>query len=349
MLNRKITLQDIGERLGLSATTVSLALRDHPRISEATKEKIRQIIKEVKYEPNQVARALVTGKSNLIGVIVPNSSEPYYAEIFRGIEDAARLANFHVLLSSGSFDMENYTERVKDMIGLRVAGIIAAPPFLSGKPHLPRFWKDLRESHFHLVLINRQLNPPIFHQVTADHISGVRMAVEALASLGHQRVAYISGEPDHLPIRQRLTAFRRFAKRQGFDRDPALFGSGKISFAGGYDACRRLWDSVKKKPTAIVALNDAVAVGVFRFLFEQNLQAPDDLSVIAFDSSAVGEFTQPSLSTVSTPVYEIGRQAFELLLGDVERKFSWPQNRILPVTLLLRESVSAPRAERKTA
>jgi DNA-binding LacI/PurR family transcriptional regulator len=90
-------------------------------------------------------------------------------------------------------------------------------------------------------------------------------------------------------------------------------------------------------------------VGVIRFLFEQKLEAPDDVSVIAFDSSAVGEFTQPSLSTVSTPVYEIGSQAFELLLGDVERKYSWPQNRILPVTLLLRESVGAPRAERKTA
>ena len=346
-MTRKITLQDIGKRLGLSATTISLALRDHPRISEGTKQKVRELIRELKYEPDQVARALVMGRSNLIGVIVPNSSDIYYAKVFTGIEDAARAANCHVLLSNGSYDLEGYARRVQELMGLRIGGIIAAPPFTSEKPRLPRFWHELMESRFAFVVVNRQLNPPIFHQVTADYLSGVRMVVEALASMGHRRVAYISGTPAVLPIRQRLAWFRRFARRKGFELAPELFETATLDHAGGYQAARRLWTSARKRPTAIVAFSDSVAVGALRFLQEQRVAVPGEVSVAAFDGTAVAEFTAPSLSTVSTPMYEVGKQAFELLLGAMDEKFTLPQNLNLPVTLLLRESVGPNRSEGK--
>jgi LacI family transcriptional regulator len=338
-LTRKITLQDIGRKLGLSATTISLALRDHPRISQATKQKVRDQIRELKYEPDLVARALVMGRSNLIGVIVPNSSDNYYAKVFKGIEDAARAANCHVLLSNGSYDLEGYARRVQELMGLRIGGIIAAPPFTNEKPRLPRFWQELLESRFAFVLVNRHLNPPIFHQVTADYLTGVGMVVEALASVGHRRVAYISGTPAVLPIRQRLAAFRRFAKRNGFELAPELFETSALDHAGGYQAARRLWTSARKRPTAIVAFSDSVAVGVLRYLQEQRVAVPGEVSVAAFDGTAVSEFTSPSLSTVSTPMYEIGKQAFDLLLGAIDGKYPVPQNLILPVTLQLRESV----------
>ncbi len=343
-MSRKVTLHDIGQKLGLSATTISLALRNHPRISTATKQRIRQVLEELEYEPNQLARALVTGKSNLIGVIVPNSSDQYYAEVFRGIEDAARAANYRVLLSNGSYELEGYSQHVRELMGLRVGGIIAAPPFMNEKPKLPRFWEDLRERGFNVVLVNRRLDPPIFHQVAADYSSGVRMALEALASLGHRRVAYISGEPAVLPIRQRLFDFRRYARKQGFASDPTLFESSQLTFAGGYEACRRLWLSAKRKPTAIVAFSDTVAVGMLRFLYEQGAEIPADVSVIGFDGTAIGEYTPTSLSTVLTPMYDIGKQAFELLLGAMKTDSSWPHSMILPVKLVLRESVGPARS-----
>jgi DNA-binding LacI/PurR family transcriptional regulator len=301
-------------------------------------------MEDLEYEPNQLARALVTGKSNLIAVIVPNSCDHYYAEVFRGIEDAARTATYHVFLSNGSYELEQYTQRVREMMGLRVGGIIAAPPFMSERPKLPRFWKDLCESGFNLVLVNRRLDPPIFHQVAADYTSGVRMVLEALASLGHRRVAYISGQPAVLPIRQRLLDFRRFAKKQDFDNDPILFESSQLTFAGGYQACQRLWLSAKKKPTAIVAFSDTVAVGVLRFLSEQGVEIPGDISVVGFDGTAIGEFTCTSLSTVATPMYEIGKQAFELLLGAIKTDSTGPSSMILPVELILRESVGPARS-----
>jgi LacI family transcriptional regulator len=336
---KTVTIRDIARKLGLSAMTVSLALRDHPRISAPTKERVRAAMKELKYEPNQVARALATGKSNLIGVIVPNSSDHYYAEVIRAIEDAASAAGYHVLLANGSYEMERYTERVKDMIALHMRGIIAAPPFSSEKPKLPPFWLDLLKSDFDVVLINRQLQPPIFHQVAADYVDGVRMVVEKLAEWGHTRVAYLSGQPAMLPIRQRLAAFKRYAKIAGFDNDPGLFECADLNFSGGYEAGKRLWAALRKKPTAIVTFSDVVAVGLLRFLESQKIAVPDAVSVVSFDGTAVGEFTHTTLSTVHTPMYEIGQQAFQLLLEAMAGKYQEPQSLILPVELRLRESV----------
>ena len=340
-MGRTITLQDIARKLGLSTTTISLALSDHPRISEATKARVRKLIEQWKYEPNRVARALVLGRSNLIGVIVPNSSDPYYSEVFKGIEDAARTRGYHVLLSNGSYDMSAYAQRVKEMKSLRVDGIVAAPPLDREKPTLDRFWLDLRDSGYPLVLVNRQLKPAIFHQVSADYASGVRMIVETLASMGHRRVGYISGEPAVLPIRQRLAAFRRLARKHSFEESPALYETGSLTLAGGYDACKRLWNADPTKPTAIVAFSDTVCVGALQFLKEEGLDVPGQVSLASFDGTAWSEFVRPKLTTVATPMYEIGRDAFELVSGAIAGKFLSPQNILRPVELMTRESAAA--------
>ncbi|MFN7930942.1 MAG: LacI family DNA-binding transcriptional regulator [Blastocatellia bacterium] len=348
-MKKKVTIRDIAAQLGLSAMTVSLALRDHPRISAPTKERIRAAMKELQYEPNQVARALATGKSNLIGVIVPNSSDPYYAEVIRAIEDAASAAGYHVLLANGSYQMERYSERVKDMIALHMRGIIAAPPFISEKPTLPPFWQDLLHSDFDVVLVNRQLQPPIFHQVAADYQDGVRMVVEKLVALGHHRVAYLSGQPAMLPIRQRRAAFQRWAKKYDLDPDPQLFADTDLSFRGGYEAGQGLWARLKKKPTAVVTFSDAVAVGLLRWLDVAGVAVPQQVSVISFDGTVASEFTHPTLSTVYTPMYEIGQRAFRLLAGAMANEYCTPQNVILPVEVKARESLGPAPAQTKRA
>ncbi len=338
-MKREITLRDIGKQLGLSAMTVSLALRDSPRISDATKQRIRAAVRGMNFVPNQLARALATGRSNLIGVIVPNSSDLYYAEVIRAIEDGASAAHFHVMLCNGSYRMETYTARVRDMRRLHMKGIIAAPPFTAGRPRLPQFWKDLVHSDFEVVLINRQLDPPIFHQVAADYMAGVGMVARALAERGHRRVAYISGTPEVLPFRQRLEVFRRCMQEYGFDVDAALIERGELTCAGGYEACRRLWKANRRKPTAVVASNDTAAVGVLRYLDEVGVSVPRDLSIASFDGTPFADFMHRSLTTVVTPMYDIGRQAFRTLLGAMRGELDTPRSLILPVSLRLGESI----------
>lgn len=347
-MKKKVTIRDVAAKLGLSAMTVSLALRDHPRIPADTKKRVRAAMDKLGYKPNPVARALATGKSNLIGVIVPNSSDHYYAEVIRAIEDQASAGNYHVLLANGSYEMERYTERVRDMMGLHVGGIIAAPPFTSEKPNLPPFWQNLLNSDidFDVVLINRELRPPVFHQVAADYAAGVKMVVESLAERGHRRVAYVSGRPAMLPIRQRLTAFKRFARKQGFDCDEKLIEHCDLTFAGGYNAGKNLWLANRNKPTAIVAFSDVVAVGLLRFFEEAGVSVPDEVSVVSFDGTAVGEYTHISLSTVVTPMYEIGKRAYELLIAAMDGQYAEPQSLILPVELKLRESIGNAKPDR---
>lgn len=336
---RQVTLRDIGRQLGLSAMTVSLVLRDSPRISEATKKRVRAAIRDMNFEPNQLARALATGRSNMIGVIVPNSSDLYYAEVIRAIEDAASAVQYHVLLGNGSYRMETYTSRVRDLRRLHMKGMIAAPPFLSERPRLPAFWQELARSDFEVVLINRQLSPPIFHQVAADYMGGVDLLAAALAERGHRRVAYISGVPAVLPFRQRLAAFRRAARRHGFDEDEALVETCELTCAGGYAAARRLWAATRRRPTAIVASSDTAAVGVLRCLDEFGVEVPGQVSVCSFDGTPFADFTHRSLTTVATPMYEIGRQAFQTLLEAMQGRLTTPRSLILPVELRLRESL----------
>jgi len=175
------------------------------------------------------------------------------------------------------------------------------------------------------------------------------MTVEMLAGMGHRRVAYISGEPAVLPIRQRLACFKRYSRKYGFQEDPALLETGALTLYGGYDACKRLWNAGRKHPTAIVTFSDTVGVGALQFLNDQGIRIPEDVSLASFDGTIMSEFTQPKLTTVSTPMYEVGKEAFELISGAVEGKYSSPQDLLLPVRLLIRDSAAPVELKQYTA
>jgi LacI family transcriptional regulator len=344
MLNRAhLTLRDISHRLGMSRTTVSLAMRDDPRISETTKKRVLAAVKELNYQPNQLARTLATGKSNLVGVVVPNTSDRVYSEIFRGIEDAAQADGYKVLLSNASYDLEQEANRIRDMMALRIAGIIAAPVFTQEK-HPPRIWQDLRRFGFPIVILNRELNPPIFHQVSIDNAAGIRMVCETLAALNHRRVAYVTGNLKVIPIEQRLAAFRHYAAQNGLDTDAALIEKSELSLQGGYESCGRLWHRLRKKPTAILVFSDTPAVGVMRFLHEHRVKIPHQVSVVGFDGSDTSEFLPVSLTTVVTPRYEMGRQAFALLKEVMAHPRKASRSILLSVHLVRRESVAKCRS-----
>jgi LacI family transcriptional regulator len=341
--DRQVTLQHIGEKLGFSRTTISLALRNHPRISVATREKIVATAKRMGYVPDQAAQALATGRSKLIGVVVPNTADHVYAEVFRGIEDAAQSKGFHVLLSNGSYVADQTIARIQEMMGLKIAGILAAPPFQSEPVPLGPFWRKLKRSGFPFVLLNRELSPAVFDQVTIDNKGGIRLVMEKLSSLGHKRVAYITGSVDIIPIRQRHDAFREFSRTYGFETAGDEVERCDSSAKGGYESCAKLWARLKRKPTAIMVFSDAPSLGVLRYLFEHKIRVPEEVSVIGFDGTDSSEFSQISLSTVATPMYEMGKQAFRMLEEAIGHRQARPRSMLLPVKLILRDSV-APAA-----
>ena len=191
-----------------------------------------------------------------------------------------------------------------------------------------------------MVLINRQLDPPIFHQVAADYMAGVAMVAKALADRRHHRVAYISANQTIVNFVQRLDTYRGCVLDTGSTRTRSLFESGELTCAGGYAACKRLWTANRRKPpTAIVAASDTMAVGILRFLDESGIDVPGQVSITSFDGTWFADFTHRSLTTVVTPMYEIGRQAFTTLLEAMKGEIREPRSVVLPVQLRLRESI----------
>jgi LacI family transcriptional regulator len=335
---KQATLGDIAKKLGISRTTVSLVVNDHPRISKETKKLVWSAIQELEYRPDPTARALATGRSNLLGFIVPEMSNLYFAEIFRGAEAYARERGYHLLLNNGSYDLKVEEQRIQDLLDLKIGGLVVSPAFTDARQTSRTIWKDLRNDNFPIVLINRHMQPPIYHQISADNTEGVRLAMEHLAQLGHRRVAYITGEPRVLPVRQRMKAFQDFLTHFGFENDPSLVESSTFTIQGGYESARRLWGKASKKPTAIMALSDTVALGILKFLQESGIDVPGEVSLMGFDGTPIAEFSLIGISTIETPLYDMGRQAITILEQVMQSRVKNLQNVMLPVRLIERGS-----------
>jgi LacI family transcriptional regulator len=348
--NRLATLADIARRLGVSEATVSLVISDHPRISARTKTRVLKCIHELGYRPDPVARALVTGRSNLIGLVVPDTANPFFADIFRGAEHAARKKGYHILLNNGSYELKAEEKRVGELLDLKVAGLIISPPLAEARQIRRSMWTRLRQRRFPLVLLNRDVEPGVFHQVSPDNIEGVRLSADLLARLGHKRVAYISGTPDVLPVRQRLAAYQEFASQFGFEGDARLIETSPFTARGGYDACRRLWRACRRKPTAIMALTDTMAAGVLKFLGEVGVKVPEEASVMGFDGTPQSEFSLIGITTIEAPLFEMGCNAVEMLDQAIKRPEREPESVIMPVRLVERASTGpAPLASKGPA
>lgn len=339
---KQIKLEDVARALGVTRTTISLVIHDHPRIPEKTKEMVWEKIRELGYRPDKTARALATGRSNLIGFIVPDISNTYFAEIFHGAEETATKHGYHLLVNSGSYNLKLEEERIRDLLDLKVGGLITSPAFTQEKQIETPIWKEIREQEIPVVLLNRRLTPPVIHQISVDNELGVHLSMDHLARLGHRRVAYISGKPDILPVRQRLKAFKKMQPEFGFSLGSDLIGSSPFTMEGGYESCKELWARLKAKPTAIMCLNDTVALGVLRFLTEQGVRVPHDISIIGYDGTANSKYSHIALTTIESPQFEIGMRAVETLLGVIENKTEGVQNIILEPQLVVRES-TGPR------
>jgi DNA-binding LacI/PurR family transcriptional regulator len=335
---RPPTLADVAGKLGVSEATVSLVVNDHPRISARTKVRVWRCIRELGYRPDPIGRALVTGRSSLIGLLVPDTGNPFFADIFRGAEDAAREKGYHILLNNGSYRLDLEEQRVEELLDLKVGGLIVGPAFTDARQARRAVWERLRKTRFPVVLLNRQMEPAAFHQVSPDNVQGVRLSSEHLASLGHTRVAYISGIPEVLPVRQRLAAYKECAARLGFAREAGLIETSPFTATGGYEACRRLWRRLRRKPTAIMALTDTVATGVLKFLSSEGVKVPDDVSLMGFDGTPQAQFSLIGISTIEAPLYEMGKKAVQMLDQAIKAPTGELASVVLPVRLVVRES-----------
>jgi LacI family transcriptional regulator len=333
-MTRRATIEDVAKLADVHKATVSRALnaRTEHHVGRETVERIRAAAEKLGYVPNVMARGLRTANSMTIGVIIPDLTNPLFPPVVRGIEDFLQPRGYTALLANT--DDNDATERlaISSLLARRVDGLLVA----SGHRDFTALG-EAREAGVPVVLLNRDAGSLTFPLVTGDDASGITEAVTHLIDLGHRDILHIAGPP-----RLSTSTVRRKAFEAACAAAPGVtyrvLEVGSLTIDSGYRAMEREFESGAVRPTAIVAGNDLLALGVLRWLRSHNLSCPGDVSVVGFnDMLFAGDFTPP-LTTVRVPTLQMGADAAKMLL-DIMETGEEPTGALrLPVSLVVRGS-----------
>lgn len=323
-----VSIKDIARAAGVAPSTVSRALHDHPRISQETKNRIRQLAEELGYTPSLPARSLVTRHTATIGMVITTASDPFLARLVQGVEETAERNGYSVFLSSSYRNADRELEMVRSFHERRASGII-----ITGSQIDDGYLQLSDQFRLPIVLTNCRTYT---HSVYVDKVTGARQAVEHLTQLGHRRIAFVGGRHSHRSSLERLTGYRQMLEENDLPSEDSLIFDGEGTLASGIKAAEQIL-AMPRPPTAIFCFNDLTAMGVVRGLNQANAEVPRDYSVVGFDDLEMALYYCPPLTTVHQPTHRLGQCAINMLLKLI-REESNPQPECLPAKLVIRES-----------
>lgn len=306
------TIKDVARRAGVSISTVSHVINNSRAVSAESRRRVEEAMDELGYQPNTLARNLRRQQTQSIGMIVPDSANPFFAEIARGIEDASFEKNYSVILCNSEGDLEKQATYTSLLIQNQVAGIVFVAAGVSTE-----LVEDLRRRRVPLVVVDRAVPGVEVNSVMTNHYQGGCLATQHLIDLGHRRIAYISAGSELSPSADRLTAYMETLWESNIPVDKKLIRHGDFQYASGYAAANDLLN-LADPPTAVFACNDLMAVGCISAAAERGLRVPGDLSVVGFDDVRLASFSNPPLTTVAQPMWQIGKLAMEMLVERIE-------------------------------
>ncbi|HEY7736393.1 MAG TPA: LacI family DNA-binding transcriptional regulator [Candidatus Limnocylindrales bacterium] len=301
------TIRDVAARAGVSTATVSRVLAGIGTARPETREKVRAAARDLEYRPSAIARSLKLRSTRTLGLIVTDIENPYFPELVRAIENAARANGYAVLLGNASDDPEREAGYLDLLVERRVDGVIIAASGL-GAHH--RRW--LANPPLPVVLVNTVAEGVPLPGVASDNRAGGRLAVEHLVSLGHRRIGHLTAAPRHVAAPERLAGARDGLVASGLSADVLPIAAGESEVAGGERAMR---DLLTGSPdlTAVFAYNDLMAIGAIRAIRSAGGRVPEDVSVVGFDDVDLAAYVDPPLTTIAQSTAEMGRWAFERL------------------------------------
>lgn len=334
----QVSIVDIAAAAGVSPSTVSRALQDHPRISQARRAQIKALAEQMGYRPNQVARSLVTGRSRTLGVVITEVTDPFVAEVMRGAELASREAGYTLLFASSDRDPTRETEAIRLLLMREVEGVIvisgravARYPELRSPTQLGAGWP--------LILVNNQQAGEGIYSVQMDNRAGAIAAVSYLKSLGHRRIAFVAGPERGRSSRERLEGYRQGMAVNGLGPGAEVVVAGSGLLEDGPRALDILMD-MAERPTAVLCYNDLAALGLLAAAAQAGVRVPAQLSVVGYDNIHLSAFSVPPLTTVDQPKEQMGRMAVAMCLAALAGR-PLP-NAVLEGRLIIRESAAPP-------
>jgi LacI family transcriptional regulator len=333
----RASIRDVAARAGVSVTTVSHTLNGTRFVSEAARAKVHEAAHALGYVPSEIARGLKHNTTRTLGMLVPNNSNPYFAEIIRGVEHHCYGAGYSLLLCNSNDDAQRQTDHLRVLAERRVDGIVLVAS--GDDDDIVDCCKDLR---LPLVLVDREIDSIAVDLIEVDHAAGGELATAHLLALGHARVACIVGPADLRPSQQREAGWRRALQRAGITPRPDEIARGDFGPQSGAAAMQQLLRSAHP-PTAVFVCNDMMAIGALHAAHEAGVDVPRQLSVVGFDDIELAAYTSPPLTTVAQPKDAIGSGAAGLLLERLRDGRTAPRRSILQPELQLRASTARPQ------
>lgn len=336
----KVSLEDVAKALGVSKTLVSLVLNNKAKqhgISSETCKRVLEKVAEMNYRPNMAAKGLRTGKSNVIGLIVADISNPFYSKIARAIEDEARENGYQLLICSSDEDEEKELQLFSLLYsGQQVEGIITSTTLVESD-----MLANLAKGGYPMVLIDREIPKLNIATIVTDNEKGAMKATELFIKNGMKRIGMMTISPTHLSsIKERELGYKKALEKHGLNVDESLIR--EIPFGEIKNMVKKELESLMKAPHRIDALftaNNHLTVAVIEAMNDLRLRIPHDLALISFDDIELFKLTNPGITAVAQPTEEIGKKAFHLLLDQMNGKEKPAKNKVtLPVDLIIRRS-----------
>jgi LacI family transcriptional regulator len=308
-----VSLQQVATRAGVSTATVSRVLNGVGVVKSSTRVRVMKAIAELKYHPNLHARSLAGGRSRTIGVVVSNLDNPFFLDIYRAVESDCHANGYEVLVANTAYSSEQLAASIRLMLGRRVAGLAVIVSEMEDA-----VVQELTESQIPIVFYDVGTAGGNISKIRVNYRKGVERVVEYLAALGHERLAFVGHHAVLGPIDERRVALFDTLKVVS-PKAAVTVVADSDSLEGGRQAAREVMSS-GFAPTAIICVNDLMAVGVLKELRERGIRVPEDVSVTGFDNIKLSEFCHPALTTVHIPRDQIGHTLFTSLAPDTNRK-----------------------------
>jgi DNA-binding LacI/PurR family transcriptional regulator len=328
------TILDVAARAGVSKSLVSLVMTDPSRVGEASRKAVLEAAGELGYRPNAVARSLVQRRTGVIGVVLSDLHNPFFADVADGIEAAAFDGGYRAMLSSGFLDPKRERSALTTMLELRVDALIIMGSMMK-VARIEEFASTLP-----VTLVGRHILSKVLDSVGTDDVAGGRAAVEHLAALGHSRIAHIHAGSAAGSSRRRRGYEKEMHKR-GLDEHIRLF-RGDFTETGGARAMAEIL-SKANVPTAVFASNDAAALGAMEVIDKAGLSIPNDISLIGYDDLALSGLPRISLTTIGQPRTDLGREAIRLVLERLDEGRREARHVVVPPSLVIRSTTGPPR------
>ncbi len=328
------TIVDIAERLGISASTVSRALSDHPHIKKATKELVKNVADELNYLPNPNAKNLKFNRTTTIGVIVPQIKHDFFSSSISGIEQAANEAGYTIIVCQSNESFEKEILNTKVLANHRVAGIIVS---ISQETKNSRHFQELVSRHMPLVFFDRVCNDVKASKIVIDDYKSAYNAVKYLIGKGYKKIVHFAGPQGVEIYERRLKGYTDAINDSDITFNPEFILHAGLYLSNGYESMDYLF-SKNIIPDAIFTVNDPVALGAYKRIKEAGLKIPDNVAAIGFSNNVISTVVDPPLTTIDQFPFEMGKRAAELLIQHIQNSSLEPKTIVIDAQLVERGS-----------